>query len=209
MLDLIAAMWMQEVEPPEVGSSVRCDVMAETNSRGQITGLSMDCPDDVHQADQLQAYADERVSQVRLRFRDGVKRPVSRVRFHWSGEIWQLNRIRQIMMSAPSLPLRAMTSGVALDALCVGVLSVSDDGRTSDQDWTCRVSIPEHQNRTERQFIRASEDAARNARWLLPSDVSTGCVELEFLFQLHPGPSDDEIEAMFPAAEHPKCPELE
>lgn len=201
----LALLLAQAGDAPEPGTTVECDVAAETRQSGRtnrITELTFTCPADAYSASQLQALADDHAGRVRLGRFTGLIRIASTVEFEWAGDSWRLDQPQVIIRDAPSFPIEPARRG-NFSAICLGTAMVAADGRADRSEWSCFLSEGADAS-LGRYFIRNSRASAEETRWLTAAEET--CVDVEFEYRWD---GSGGLQTAFQEAEQagwPQCP---
>lgn len=214
MLELIAALWIQEMAEDEAqpviqavpGLQAECQLAGEINQDdGVIEDLRPVCPVRAPYYEQLQGAAEALINQLeqpvslQLAF---LRNPV--LRYIWYDESWVLESPLPLERHAPNYPPRAAERGI--NAICAGLVIIQNDGSVQAESWECRGTRRSGRSTGGDLFIRSAEETVGRWTYLTPSDGGPYCVANSLDYLVSDGGSYDEMVANFPEEERPQCP---
>lgn len=216
MLELIAALWMQEVDGsnPEladisVGLEAECLWTGEINDRA-VRGLDLLCPEEEPAYVRLNQRAEWVLSHLPSDIYLGAVALQIDPVFIWTGQDWDLlEPHRLVYRSSPYQYDRPFTDRMRT-SLCYGRVFFDGDGEVDDQDWECvhfrRNNEPRFRNLGMHRMARKEHE---NDRFIMPQRLSSHCTEERYHMTVDGVLQTYELEAVFPEDQKPRCPTQE
>lgn len=217
MLELIAAIWVQEVgevqpvESPTTeaieaypGMEAECEYYGDINGQ-DIENLQAVCPSQAPYFEQLQVRADAVTANVPEPVRSDYSFLNENLLLTWNGEDWVLQDPLLINRHEPVYPAYMIYRGFS--ALCAGLVIIDNDGSATPEEWECKGAMFNGLRTSDvGQFIRSAEHSVQHWKYLPPSEGDPNCVAATINFGFRGGPSSDWMISLFPPEDHPQCP---
>jgi len=178
ILTLLAAISVQSAEPVEVECEVIVGGVRSDGDRPHY--FQIDCPNNAHEAYQLQTLANTTAENVDLGLSGRVRyETLPTVRFVHDGESWKAPAGQIVIMAWPLFPTEL--ARYAKLFYCTYSVWPQSDGRAANEDVACIVGgdqRPSHVRLAE----RTTNLAIANSRWL-PVDFDY-CFQDDFTIEI-------------------------
>jgi hypothetical protein len=164
-------------DPVQEALTAVCQVATVIRGR-QIREVSLQCPDDVVEAAQLQHYADAVSAQVAMPVRLTALNHRETLRFVFMEGGWVLNGPQSFYLNSPRYPSSAASRN--LDGRCDLTLNIASDGAARIREIVCQGFRISGQVVSELGFRREARRTISQGRWFMPLGVETTCITTNF-----------------------------